>query len=78
MTDRNDADRTTDAAADPSAEPSQDAVLQGLLREAEDQGSTPAGRIRAWELIGKHLGMFRERAGREDAAETVISFDIRL
>jgi hypothetical protein len=52
-------------------------VLTGLLREAEDQSSTPAGRIRAWELIGKQLGMFRDRP-RTEESEAVISFDIRL
>lgn len=77
MTDRND-NGGAPSTRNGAAEPSHDDVLQGLLREAEDQGSTPAGRIRAWELIGKHLGMFRERVGREDAAETLISFDIRL
>ena len=40
----------------------QDWVLRRLKEEAEyrDQGATHAARVRALELCGKHLGMFRE------------------
>lgn len=41
----------------------QDWVLRRLKEEAEyrDQGATHAARVRALELCGKHLGMFREK-----------------
>src|SRR5262245_20640702 len=41
---------------------SADEVLIGLRREAEyrGDGSTHAARIRAWELLGKTQGLFRE------------------
>lgn len=37
-----------------------DHVLAGLLREAQrkGEGSSHAARIRAWELIGKHISFF--------------------
>jgi phage terminase small subunit len=44
---------------------SQEMVLNGLLAETrlttEDNGPSSA-RIRAWELLGKHQGMFVERS----------------
>lgn len=39
-------------------------VLAGLLREANTRSkdlSSAGARVRAWELIGKHIGMFQER-----------------
>jgi phage terminase small subunit len=42
---------------------SQDDVIRGLHVEATDRGahSRASARVRAWELLGKHLGMFRDR-----------------
>ena len=38
-------------------------VVRGLLDEAErfGEGSSHSARVRAWELLGKHLGMFTDR-----------------
>lgn len=45
----------------------QDWVLERLTLEAEREiDSTASARIRALELIGKHLGMFIERATNDD------------
>jgi phage terminase small subunit len=39
-----------------------DDVVRGLHREATDLATgTPAARVSAWGLLGKHLGMFVER-----------------
>jgi phage terminase small subunit len=40
----------------------QDAVVQGLLKEAEfkGEGSSPAARVSAWAHLGRHLGMFNK------------------
>ena len=42
----------------------QDAVVQGLLREAEftGEGSSHAARVSAWAHLGRHLGMFQDKA----------------
>ena len=59
-----------DAIAEAQAERSErlqvstDDVLLGFLAEANGEGpdtSSPS-RVRSWELIGKHLGMFIERS----------------
>jgi phage terminase small subunit len=44
-------------------ETTQDYVLARLKQEAEamGEGASQMGRLRALELIGKHLGMFKER-----------------
>jgi len=43
-----------------------DDVLRGLLRETEQEGDKVAtARVRAWELLGKHLGMFVDRTSLE-------------
>jgi hypothetical protein len=41
-----------------------DMVIQGLLKEArrEGEGSSSAARVSAWVQLGKHLGMFTEKA----------------
>ncbi len=41
----------------------QDAVVQGLLKEAEfkGEGSSPAARVSAWAHLGRHLGMFNDK-----------------
>lgn len=41
----------------------QDYVLTGLRTEAEfkGEGATSSARIRAYELLGKHLGLFAEK-----------------
>ncbi len=42
----------------------QDAVVQGLLREAEftGEGSSHVARVSAWAHLGRHLGMFGDKA----------------
>lgn len=41
----------------------QDDVIRGLLTEAEWQGegSSHSARVSAWEKLGKHLGMFKDK-----------------
>ena len=41
----------------------QDAVVQGLLKETEfkGEGSSPAARVSAWAHLGRHLGMFKDK-----------------
>lgn len=53
------------------------AVLQGLLREAGDHSgnSSPANRLKAWELVCKLLGFFNES---KDAALPSVVYDIRI
>ena len=38
-----------------------DMVVEGLLKEATEQHNPGSTRIRAWQLLGRHLGMFRDR-----------------
>ena len=38
-----------------------DDVLRDLWREARDPNKPSAARVRALELVGKHLGMFADR-----------------
>jgi phage terminase small subunit len=40
----------------------QEMVVKGLMAEAQATGedTTSSARIRAWELLGKHVGMFSE------------------
>lgn len=41
----------------------QDDVINGLMLEAtrEGEGSSHSARVGAWSLLGKHLGMFKDR-----------------
>ena len=39
-----------------------DIVLGNLLKEAQDLSNKPSDRIRAWELVGKYLQMFKEES----------------
>ena len=41
-------------------------VISGLLSEARNTESSPAARVQAWSLLGKHLGMFKETAPVHD------------
>ena len=45
----------------------QDIVLEGLLKEArnEGEGSTHSARVTAWTQLGRHLSMFVDRAELE-------------
>ncbi len=49
------------------AQITQEAVLAGLQQEATacGTGSSHSARVAAWVWIGKHLGMFTDRAGAE-------------
>ena len=62
-------DAITEAQAERAERTKVDAdfVLKGLCREAEagDTDDPNTARIRAMELLGKHLGMFVERAAVE-------------
>ena len=46
-------------------------VLEGLKEEAErlGEGSSHSARVRALELIGKHLGMFTDKRAEEHGGE---------
>ncbi len=35
-----------------------DEIVRALRSEAMDRSNPPAARIRAWQLLGEHLGMF--------------------
>jgi hypothetical protein len=39
-----------------------DIVLGNLLKEAQNTANKPSDRIRAWELVGKYLQMFKEES----------------
>ncbi|GHU79347.1 hypothetical protein AGMMS49992_31230 [Clostridia bacterium] len=38
-------------------------IFEGITAIAEDAETRPADRLKAFELMGKHLGMFRDRVG---------------
>ncbi|GHU75840.1 hypothetical protein AGMMS49992_20530 [Clostridia bacterium] len=38
-------------------------IFDGITAIAEDAETRPADRLKAFELMGKHLGMFRDRVG---------------
>lgn len=49
-----------------------DRIILGLLKEAQGEGSdtSASARVRAWELLGKHLGMFETRISRLSSQPT--------
>lgn len=53
-------------------------VLEGLLMEARGEGPDTASsaRLRAWELVGKHLGMWRESKedGKRSGLDDLVAF----
>jgi len=51
------------ASREKRTEIAQDDVVKGLLSEAKyfGSGASPSARVRAWELLGKHVGMLDER-----------------
>lgn len=55
------------AARQARTEVTQDTVVQGLLAEARSVGedTSQAARVKAWELLGKHVGMFEEKHRHE-------------
>lgn len=62
---------TAQAARATRADVDADMVLAALLREAccDDGPAGKAGRIRALELLGKHLGMFKDRPRADASSE---------
>jgi hypothetical protein len=52
---------------------SADYVIQRLKEEAEyeGEGSCPVARVKALELLGKHVGMFQDRQQTVEHAEVV-------
>lgn len=42
-------------------------VLQGIFDIADDSDSPTAARLKAWELLGKHLGLLVERVEHRGA-----------
>ncbi|GHU78379.1 hypothetical protein AGMMS49992_28900 [Clostridia bacterium] len=38
-------------------------IFEGITEIAQDAETRPADRLKAFELMGKHLGMFRDRVG---------------
>lgn len=60
------------------AMPTVEAVAEGLLFEATlfDKSATQGGRLKAWELLGKHLGMFKDR--KDEGEPVVVHFDFTL
>lgn len=53
----------------------QEEVVKGLKAEAEFQGegSSHSARIRAWEVLGKYLGMFTEKLEVEQDSKVNIT-----
>lgn len=53
------------------------AVLNGLLREAGDHSgnSSPANRLKAWELVCKLMGFFNDT---KDGSLPTVVYDIRI
>ena len=56
----------------------QDAVIQGLLKEANltGKGSSHSARVAAWAHLGKHLGMFAEQVEVKQTARVHIVEEI--
>lgn len=52
----------------------QDDVVRSLLRQSEyeDEGASHHARVRALELLGKHLGMFVERPASDNSTKVAI------
>ncbi len=55
-----------------------DKVIRGLLKEAqnEDEGSTHSARVRAWECLGKTLGLFMDKKEISIKAQVKIIYGI--
>ena len=64
------------AARSSRCQVTQDTVLTGLHDEAKDhgEGSSQTARVRAWELLGKHVGMWKETPSPVLNAGTVIFY----
>jgi phage terminase small subunit len=54
----------------------QDAIIHGLWAEAklQGEGSSPSARVRAWELLGKHLGLFKDHVVHSGTVEQVVVY----
>ena len=46
-------------------------VLSGILAMATAEKTADTTRLRAWELLGRHLGLFREQSSEGDAPAIV-------
>ena len=52
-------------------------VAEGLLKEAKyghdgEEGASHSARVRAWELLGEHLGLFDEKRADDDGDQVNI------
>jgi hypothetical protein len=49
-------------------------VAEGLLEEAErtGEGASHSARVRAWELLGEHIGMFDETRSDGEGTEVTV------
>lgn len=52
-------------------------VAEGLLKEAKyghdgEEGASHSARVRAWELLGEHLGLFDEKRADDDVDQVNI------
>lgn len=58
------------AALSEKTEITREMIVEGLLKEAKffDDGCTHGARVKAWEVLGKHIGMFdrQEDSSNED------------
>ena len=60
------------------AEVTQEMVVLGLLKEAQDiDDGAPAARVSAWEKLGKHLGIFEKDNAQKGPRELVIRRETR-
>lgn len=52
----------------------QDMVIEGLLKEAQDEDNgSPTARVSAWEKLGKHLGIFEKDNSQKVVREITLS-----
>lgn len=58
----------------------QEDVIRGLLTEAEWQGegSSHSARVSAWEKLGKHLGMFKDKVEHTGKDGEELSLNIKV
>lgn len=49
-----------------------DRVVRGLVAIAEDDEAPQSARVQAWGLLGRHLGMFQDRAQAVAVATAVV------
>jgi phage terminase small subunit len=64
--------RAAQAQLSKKTEVTREMIVAGLLKEAEfyEDGCTHGARVKAWEVLGKHVGMF-DRQGETDTSAAI-------